>query len=80
MAAAAGREDLVEALKKNGGGQTPEGRCGALHAALLMSPEEKHETIRKSFLEQAGSEFCRELRAAGQTPCVKCVEIGADLL
>ena len=80
VAAAAGREDLVGALKSNGGGRTPEGRCGALHAALLIAPAEKHETIRKSFLERAGSEFCRELRAAGQTPCVKCVEIGGELL
>lgn len=80
VAAAAGREDLVEALKSNGGGKTPEGRCGALYAVLLMSPPEKHETLRKSFLEQAGSEFCKELRTAGQTPCVKCVEIGAELL
>lgn len=79
VAAAAGREDLVEALKSNGGGRTPEGRCGALYAAMLMAPAEKHEAIRKSFLERAGSEFCKELRAAGQTPCVKCVEIGAEL-
>lgn len=80
VAAAAGRDDLVDQLKSNGGGRTPEGRCGALYAALLLNPEEKHEAIRKSFREQAGSEFCKELRQAGQTPCVKCVEIGGELL
>ena len=80
VAAGCGREDLVESLKANGGGRTPEGRCGALYAALLMSPEDTHETLKETFRNKAGSEFCKEIRSAGKTPCARCVEIGAELI
>jgi len=80
VAAGCGRDDLVEALKANGGGKAPEGRCGALHAALLLSPMEKHDELKEAFKDTAGSEFCKEIRSAGKTPCVRCVEIGAELV
>jgi hypothetical protein len=80
VAAGCGREDLLDVLKANGGGKSPEGRCGALYAALLMSPEETHDTLKAAFRNKAGSEFCKEIRAAGKTPCARCVEIAADLV
>ncbi|MCL1919514.1 MAG: hypothetical protein FWG50_00320 [Kiritimatiellaeota bacterium] len=79
VAAGCGREDLLEPLKANGGGRSPEGRCGALHVALLLSPAERHAAIKATFREQAGSEFCKEIRSMGKTPCARCVEIGAEL-
>ena len=79
VAAGCGREDLVESLKANGGGKTPEGRCGALYVALLLSPKETHDALKAVFRDKAGSEFCKEIRAAGKTPCARCVEIGAEL-
>ena len=79
VAAGCGRDDLVESLKVCGGGKAPEGYCGALYAALLLSPKELHPALKETFRNKVGSEFCREIRAAGKTPCVKCVEIAAEL-
>ena len=80
VAAGCDREDLVESLKANGGGRTPEGRCGALHVAMLLSPKETHDALKEAFRNKVGSEFCKEIRSAGKTPCAKCVEIGAHLI
>ena len=80
VAAGCGREDLHESLKAHGGGRTPEGRCGALHVALLVSHKDTHDTLKETFRNKVGSEFCKEIRTAGKTPCAKCVEIGAQLL
>ena len=79
VAAGCGREDLVESLKACGGGKAPEGCCGALYAALLLSPEERHPALKEAFRNKVGSAVCKEIRAAGKTPCAKCVEIAADL-
>ena len=80
VAAGCGRDDLVESLKGCGGGKAPEGCCGALYAALLLSSKNRHPSVKEIFKNKAGSEFCKEIRAAGKTPCVKCVEIAAGLV
>lgn len=73
-----GVEALSPALSACGGGRAEGGRCGALHAALLLVPEEKREELAEKFRSEAGSGLCREIKAA-QFPCVKCVEIAARL-
>ncbi|MBO5959262.1 MAG: hypothetical protein J6Q65_03980, partial [Lentisphaeria bacterium] len=73
-----GAAALSPALSACGGGRAEGGRCGALHAALLLVPEEKRRELAERFRAEAGSELCREIKATG-FPCVKCVEIAARL-
>ena len=79
VAAGLGRDDLLSALATCGGGKAPGGRCGALHAAMLISGEGKAGEIRDTFVAAAGSEFCRVLKQELKVPCVKCVETAAAL-
>ena len=79
VAAGLGREDLMSELSSCGGGRAPGGRCGALHAALLIVPESARTEVAAEFCRQAGSELCREIRAAGGFPCLRCVETAAGL-
>jgi len=79
VAEGCGRHDLVETLKTCGGGRAAEGFCGALYAALLMNPPERHAAIRKAFYDEVGSEYCNEIRSARTVPCARCVEIAAEL-
>lgn len=80
IAQAFARDDLVESLASCGGGRAPEGLCGALHAALLILPEDERENARKRFRQVAGDILCRSIRPAGQTPCTECVRIAATIL
>lgn len=79
VASGCGRRDLVAELADCGGGHAPGGRCGALHAALLMSPPERREELRRAFVAETGSELCRELKTVFHVPCVKCVGLAAEL-
>ena len=79
VAILSGREDLVPGLAACGGGRAPEGLCGALHAALILSPAVKRDEIIAAFRSAAGATTCRELKGVVKTPCVNCVAIGAAL-
>lgn len=79
VAAGCGRPELAAELAACGGGRAPGGRCGALHAALLLSPPEARERIRAAFAKQLGSELCRELKSVHHVPCERCVELAAEL-
>lgn len=73
--------DEISAARKLGGGKADQGTCGALHAALsLLADPEKKESVRKSFVEVAGSELCREIRAQNLISCQQCVEVAARFL
>ncbi len=76
VALLAGREDLVADLAACGGGRAPGGLCGALHAALLLTPAEKRDEVIETFRQEAGATTCRELKGVVKTPCQKCVAIG----
>lgn len=80
VAAGCGHPELTAELSSCGGGRAPEGRCGALHAALLMVPAERRESVRAAFVAANGSEFCRELKTVYRTPCERCVEVAAELI
>jgi len=73
-----GFPELVPQMAACGGGRAPLGRCGALHAAMTVAPEDKREQIRQAFLAEMPSETCRELKANG-VPCLKCVETAERL-
>jgi len=74
-----GRHDLVEPLKTCGGGRAPEGFCGALYAALMMNPPERHASMIEAFHAAVGSNYCQEIKAVGTVPCARCVEIATGL-
>ena len=74
-------ENLVKELSCCGGGKAPEGRCGALYAALEMTPAEKHEALKAEFVSVAKAEDCRSIKAQiPPTPCAECVRIAAELV
>ena len=74
-----GRDDLKEAFASCGGGHAPEGRCGALHAAMSLVPE-KAEQIRAEFVASLGAETCKALKGELRVPCPLCVETAAALV
>ena len=81
VAAAFGEDALTAELRDCGGGRAPEGRCGALHAALQLIPGSSRTAAAAEFVAAAGSERCRELK--GMTPpfpCAECVRIAAELV
>ena len=80
VAKAFGRDDLVTPLKSCGGGRAKGGLCGALHAALLLLPEEKRDTVKEQFRDRAGALRCQTICRDGKTPCTECVRIAAGLV
>ena len=69
---------LAEA-KLFGGGQAPDGICGALHTACLIAPDQA-AVLKTAFGARLGSIYCKELRAAKEHPCETCVAQAAELL
>lgn len=69
------------AFVKCGGGQAPEGLCGALHAACELAGDEHRELLTERFKDTAkGYIKCREIRGNKIMPCVDCVATAARLL
>ena len=64
---------------KFGGGQAPEGWCGAAYAAKLLKPD-MEEAIIKRFVEEAGSVKCREIRSLNKLACQGCVKMSCDIV
>ena len=79
VACGLGREEFHVPLAECGGGRAPEGRCGALHAAMLVAGEGRAEELRRRFVTALGSEQCAELKRVLAVPCSKCVETAATL-
>ena len=75
----AGRQELVSELAPMGGGRAPDNMCGALYAALAITPAERHADIRREFTAGASSERCREIKCNGVS-CDACVALAAALL
>jgi hypothetical protein len=75
--------EAVDAFASLGGGRSPEGRCGALHAAhYLISKKDPSKTVQleQEFLEAAGSLKCKEIRSKRKLTCLECVETAAEYL
>ena len=74
-------EHVIQELNTKGGGRAPHGMCGALYSALEMAnDDDKKQYIREEFVNQNGSENCRELKRVHHTPCEQCVESACRLL
>jgi hypothetical protein len=75
------QDDFVHAAKVLGGGRAPEGRCGALHAALELTVcSVAKDRLTHVFLEKAGSDKCREIKKFGKLTCEECVVLAAEEL
>lgn len=79
VVALCGHVELCDEMKQCGGGRAPEGLCGALHAALLLVPEDKREEVRQAFALEAGAEKCRDIKGTTGTSCQMCVAIATAL-
>lgn len=76
-------DDTIDLFKGYGGGNAPEGVCGAFYAgmfALEKQAPEKIEEFKKYFIENAGSLSCREIRTNKKLSCVGCVEKSSEYL
>ncbi len=81
VAAGCGHEEWVADLASCGGGRAPAGRCGALHAALLLTPADAHEALEKEFTAAAQAATCRAIKSAPTPlPCQECVKLAAALV
>jgi hypothetical protein len=81
VAEGCGNKELAELMKTCGGGKAPEGRCGALHAALSMTPESCHAALTAEFVAAAHAPDCASIKAqTPPTPCAECVRIAAELV
>lgn len=70
--------ELIDENRRAGGGNAPEGWCGAAYgAALLLKDESK---VEEFFTEHAGSVKCREIRKEGKLSCPECVNQAAQLV
>ena len=79
VACGLGHDELFAELAGCGGGRAPEGRCGALHAAMLIRGEAEAGALAERFVRELGSDKCAELKRVFQIPCVRCVGTAAKL-
>ncbi|CAL5971392.1 Conserved_hypothetical protein [Hexamita inflata] len=70
---------LIKECAKYGGGNAPEGLCGAAYAIKLLKPDIE-DSLTDKFRKEAGACQCKEIRANGQTSCSNCVKIACDIL
>jgi len=66
-----------------GGGQAPQGHCGALYAALHileLSGKDKKKECEDFFLSCAGALTCKEIRRLKKLSCSGCIEKAAEFL
>jgi hypothetical protein len=77
-----GSEDEISEMKAMGSGRAPNGYCGALQGALFLLGKHSFpkDAYIKTFAQQAGSPFCRQIRKQKQISCRQCVEIADKTL
>ena len=76
-------EEELQKCAGFGGGQAPEGYCGAIYAAkrlLEVSGSEKAVSLQEIFKEIAGSAKCREIKAIKKISCLECVTKAAEIV
>jgi hypothetical protein len=72
-------ENIISDMKSCGGGRAPDGLCGALYAAIMISPPEKRAEVRKEFEKRLGAQTCTELKQDLKVPCPVCVRVAAEV-
>jgi hypothetical protein len=75
------KEELADQMSMCGHGKAPQGLCGALYAAQIISGKESAAKIASRFAEAAdGSITCREIRSGKKLSCPECVKLAGTLL
>ena len=75
--------DIAETFQHFGGGNAPEGMCGAYYAArytLVHYYPEMLEDFEKYFIALAGSVKCLQIRKYNKLSCLDCVGISSEYL
>ena len=81
VAAGFGNEQLAAEMQTCGGGNAPNGFCGALYAALRLTDQSKHADIIAEFTAAAQAAECRNIKGADKPyPCSECVRKAAELV
>jgi len=76
-----GKDSVVtEDLSECGFGMAPQGLCGAVYAAQLISDEDQKVELTDRFVDAAGSLLCGEIRSTRKISCTACVKLAATLL
>ncbi|MCX7749607.1 MAG: C-GCAxxG-C-C family protein [Clostridia bacterium] len=76
-------EDIVESFKSFGGGNAPDGLCGAFYAVKYIMEQKRSEQLNlfeNYFLEHAGALSCRDIKGLRKLSCIGCVEKSAEFL
>lgn len=75
-------DHLATDFKKFGGGNAPEGKCGALYAGLhiLNGNDAAQQSLLAEFQTSSTSYACREIRGANKLNCKGCVELVDNFL
>ena len=78
QAVAAAFESEYSHFSSCGGGNAPNGWCGAAYVAakLINDPT----SVESAYVAQAGTVKCHELRSGRKMSCLACVEKGAQLV
>ncbi|MCX8129613.1 MAG: C-GCAxxG-C-C family protein [Clostridia bacterium] len=77
------KDELIELFRAYGGGNAPDGLCGAFFAAKYILENNKSDDyieLEKFFIEHAGSLKCRDIKGLRKLSCVGCVEKSAEFL
>ncbi|MCF0222273.1 MAG: hypothetical protein HUK19_08270 [Fibrobacter sp.] len=72
--------ESAEMFRNFGGGRAPDGTCGALHAALSLSPQNAAELKEIFRMGAKGCTRCSEIRPNAIIPCNRCVELAGEAL
>lgn len=75
--------DIAETFRHFGGGNAPEGMCGAYYAArytLVNYYPDMLEDFEKYFIALAGSVKCRQIRKYNKLSCLDCVGVSSEYL
>jgi len=75
--------EIVEKFSAFGGGNAPDGLCGAFYAVKYIMEHcdiKDYEAFEKYFIEYAGSTKCKDIKKARKLSCVGCVEKSAEFL
>lgn len=72
--------ELLQRFSACGAGRAEGGLCGALHAALILHPEQKDKIIENFKSVTGGFLNCRDIRPKKVISCNECVGTAATIL
>jgi hypothetical protein len=76
-------DGVVQQFKTFGGGNAPDGLCGAFYAVKYLSEKNiirEIDLFKEEFKEQAGSTKCKEIKMLKRFSCLDCIAKCAEFL